>query len=180
MDHITLLQEFIDAPEPYITRVEIVDGQFLYAIRSDTSQGFQLCPAEHCEVGDANCPATDVPATSATDRQNLFSLREHFHDPIIEQYIAFTRQNGLDLAGIEFIEDRQGHKITYDVNGTTNYAPGVEERHGLNGMAALVRLLARELRAAEQEAVEPRENNAAGHHHPEPPLAQAQRHAVQA
>ena len=46
MDHITLLQEYIESPDPSITRVEIVDGQFLYAIRSDTSRGFQLCPAE--------------------------------------------------------------------------------------------------------------------------------------
>jgi glutathione synthase/RimK-type ligase-like ATP-grasp enzyme len=152
MDHITLLQEYIESPAPYITRVEIVDGSFLYAIRSDTSHGFQLCPAERCDTGDAFCPATDVPSNGNVDRQSLFSLRQGFDDPIIDQYVAFTRQNGIDLVGIEFIEDRHGNKITYDVNGTTNYAPGVEERHGLNGMAAVVRLLARELRAAAHQA----------------------------
>jgi hypothetical protein len=152
MDHITLLQEYIASPEPYITRVEIVDGQFLYAIRSDTSRGFQLCPAERCEAGEAFCPATEGPTNGNTDRQSLFSLRQGFDDPIIDQYIAFMQQNGIDLAGIEFIEDCQGNKITYDVNGTTNYAPGVEERHGLNGMAAVARLLARELGAAERQA----------------------------
>jgi glutathione synthase/RimK-type ligase-like ATP-grasp enzyme len=152
MDHITLLQEYIESPTPYITRVEIVDGTFLYAIQSDTSRGFQLCPAERCETGDAFCPAMDVPSNGNVDRQSLFSLRQGFHDPIIDQYIAFMHQNGIDLAGIEFIEDRHGNQITYDVNGTTNYAPGVEERHGLNGMAAVVRLLARELRAAEHQA----------------------------
>ena len=142
IDHITLLQEYIAAPQPFITRVEIVAGEFLYAIRSDTSLGFQLCPAERCDTGDAFCPA---PQNGAGERQNLFSLREDFDDPLIDQYIAFMRQNAIDLAGIEFIEDRHGNKITYDVNGTTNYAPGVEKRHGLNGMAAVVRLLEREL-----------------------------------
>lgn len=146
VDHITLLQEYIESPEPFITRVEIVDGALQYAITSDTSQGFQLCPAERCATGDAFCPASE--ASAAADRQTLFSLRVNFDDPIVEQYIAFMDDNDLDLAGIEFIEDRHGNKITYDVNGTTNYSPGVEERHGLNGMAAVVRLLERELEAA--------------------------------
>jgi hypothetical protein len=152
MDHITLLQEYIESPAPYITRVEIVGGSFLYAIRSDTSRGFQLCPAERCDTGDALCPTTDVSSHGNVDRQSLFSLRQGFDDPIIDQYVAFMHQNGIDLAGIEFIEDRHGNKITYDVNGTTNYAPGVEEHHSLNGMAAVVQLLARELRAAEHQA----------------------------
>jgi len=149
-DYITLLQEYIESPEPFITRVEIVDGEFLYAIKSDTSRGFQLCPAERCETGDVFCPAADVSADGNLDRQSLFSLREGFDDPIIQKYIAFMRDNEIDVAGIEFIEDKQGHKITYDVNGTTNYSPGVEERHGLNGMAAVVRFLARELEAVER------------------------------
>ncbi|MFQ5795802.1 MAG: hypothetical protein ACE5JP_12220 [Candidatus Bipolaricaulia bacterium] len=57
------------------------------------------------------------------------------------------RANEIDIAGIEFIEDKQGNKITYDMNANTNYSPGVEERHGLNGMATVVRFLARELEA---------------------------------
>jgi glutathione synthase/RimK-type ligase-like ATP-grasp enzyme len=145
VDHLTLLQEYIESPEPYITRVEIVDGEFLYAIRSDTSQGFQLCPAERCDTGEAFCPAS--PSTG--DRQQLFSLRRGFDDPIIEQYIAFMSANAIDLAGIEFIEDGDGNKVTYDVNGTTNYSPAVEADHGLNGMAAVARLLGRELEAAQ-------------------------------
>ncbi len=44
VDGITLIQEYIRAPEPYITRVEFVGGRFLYAVRVDTSLGFELCP----------------------------------------------------------------------------------------------------------------------------------------
>ncbi|OGF54938.1 MAG: alpha-L-glutamate ligase [Candidatus Fraserbacteria bacterium RBG_16_55_9] len=143
-DHITLLQEYIEPRERFITRVEIVNEEFLYAIQSDTSSGFQLCPAERCEPGDAFCPTTDASANGNSDRQNLFSLREGFDDPIIAQYIAFMSETGIDLAGIEFIEDHHGNKITYDVNGTTNYSPGVEERHGLNGWARVAEFLKRE------------------------------------
>jgi hypothetical protein len=149
-DHITLLQEYVEPKEPFVTRVEIVHEEFLYAIKSDTSRGFELCPAERCETGDAFCPTTDESANGNSDRQSLFSLREGFDGPIIEKYIQFMRENAIDLAGIEFIEDRHGNKITYDVNGTTNYSPGVEERHGLNGWARVVEFLARELESAVQ------------------------------
>ncbi len=80
----------------------------------------------------------------------MFDLRGGFDDPIIERYIAFTRENGLDIAGIEFIEDRYGNKITYDVNANTNYSPGVEECYGLNGWAKVVAFLERELKAIER------------------------------
>ncbi|MBI1730003.1 alpha-L-glutamate ligase [Candidatus Acetothermia bacterium] len=143
IDNITLLQEYIEAPEPYITRVEIVAGQFLYAIRSETSRGFLLCPADGCAPEES----------LQIDPQSLFSLREDFDDPIVAQYIQFMEANGLDLAGIEFIEDRNGRKVTYDVNGTTNYSPAVEERNGLNGMAALAGLLKRALNALERDRV---------------------------
>ena len=49
----------------------------------------------------------------------------------------------IDVAGIEFVEDRNGVRYTYDINGTTNYNQEVEERHGLDGMAAIARLAAR-------------------------------------
>src|SRR5947208_7120285 len=58
VDGITLIQEYIEAPEPFITRVEFVGGEFLYAVRVDTSLGFELCPADVCQVGDALCPAS--------------------------------------------------------------------------------------------------------------------------
>src|SRR6185437_13919465 len=53
VDGIMLLQQYIRAPEPFITRVEFVGGKFLYAVRVDTSLGFELCPADVCQVGDA-------------------------------------------------------------------------------------------------------------------------------
>ena len=46
VDGITLIQQYIDAPEPFITRVEFVGGKLLYAVRVDTSLGFELCPAD--------------------------------------------------------------------------------------------------------------------------------------
>ncbi|PSQ89546.1 MAG: alpha-L-glutamate ligase, partial [Bacteroidetes bacterium QS_4_64_154] len=44
--------------------------------------------------------------------------------------------------------DAEGQIWTYDINGTTNYSPEVEDRHDLSGMAAVTDLLKRGLEAA--------------------------------
>ena len=151
VDSILLLQEYVDSPNPYITRVEMVGEKFLYAINSNTSQGFELCPAEDCDTNNIPDELHENVEEKRSDRQNLFSLRESFSDPIIDKYVEYMRKYSVDIAGFEFIEKSSGEKITYDVNGTTNYSPSVEERHGLNGMAAIVGLISRELKTASKD-----------------------------
>lgn len=75
-DHITLLQEYIEAPEPYITRVEFVAGEFLYAIRSNTTQGFQLCPAERCGTMTLSAPLVKLATILQTDNISSNSMRD--------------------------------------------------------------------------------------------------------
>ena len=50
IDGITLLQEYIKPKTDAIIRAEFVDSQFLYAVQVDTSKGFELCPADACNV----------------------------------------------------------------------------------------------------------------------------------
>ena len=136
---VVLLQRYIEPREPYITRVEIVDGQFLYAIKSSTEGGFELCPADACAIDDdAFCPV---------DGGDTFSLREDLtaDDPLVQAYIRFLADNRIDLAGIEFVEDRDGVRWTYDVNGTTNFNGTLEAQHGLDGMGAIAELAERKL-----------------------------------
>src|SRR5205823_11830118 len=59
VDGLHLLQQYIRAPEPLITRAEFIGGRFLYAVEVDTSEGFELCPADACAVDDAFCSAGD-------------------------------------------------------------------------------------------------------------------------
>ena len=61
VDGLHLLQEYVRAPRPVITRAEFVGGRFLYAVEVDTSDGFELCPADACAIGDANCPVGEAP-----------------------------------------------------------------------------------------------------------------------
>ena len=144
VDGITLVQRYVKSPEPYITRVEFVGGRFLYAVRVDTSEGFQLCPADACQVGDTACPAV-APSEK-------FKVIEGFTHPLIPKWEAFLAANGIGIAGIEFAKDEQGRSWTYDVNTNTNYNPDAEAKAGVSGMGAIARhlnsLLAKEVAAA--------------------------------
>ncbi|NKB33242.1 MAG: alpha-L-glutamate ligase [Pseudomonadales bacterium] len=115
-DGITLLQEYIDAPSQSIFRMEFVNGKYLYCVEVDTSQGFELCPAEACEL-DSNCP---------TEEANKFRIRDDFLIPNIDAYEKFLQQNDIGIAGIEIIFDANGEYWTYDVNTNTNYNPQAE------------------------------------------------------
>ena len=145
VDGITLIQEYIRAPDPFITRVEFVGGEFLYAVRVDTSLGFELCPADVCQVGDAFCPVGEeaAPASSAP----RFRIVEDFRHPIVDAYRRFIAANGIGIAGIEFIQDARGEIYTYDVNTNTNYNPAAEAQAGIFAMKAIAAYLGRELRA---------------------------------
>jgi biotin carboxylase len=143
VDGITLIQEYVAAPEPFITRVEFVGGRFLYAVRVDTTLGFELCPADACQVGDAFCPVGEAPQAPAAPR---FRILRDFDHPIVERYRRFIAANGIAIAGIEFITDRSGELYTYDVNTNTNYNSAAEAEAGIYGMRAIASWLGSELR----------------------------------
>src|SRR5699024_3106748 len=56
VDGITLIQQYIQSPESFITRAEFIGGKFVYAVKVDTSEGFELCPADACRIDDSFCP----------------------------------------------------------------------------------------------------------------------------
>ena len=145
-DGITLIQEYIRAPQPFITRVEFVGGEFLYAVRVDTTLGFELCPADVCQVGDAFCPVGEsAPATAPVSAGARFRIVKGFQSPLIAKYKRLLAENGIGIAGVEFIEDAQGRAYTYDINTNTNYNPAAEAEAGIHGMRAIASCLGREL-----------------------------------
>jgi len=138
VDGITLVQRYIQAPEPFITRLEFVGSRFLYAVRVDTSQGFELCPADACQVDDAAIGSTACPAVAPSEK---FRVVEGYHNPLIPTYERFLEANGIGIAGIEVIVDGEGRPFTYDVNTNTNYNPDAEAHAGVFGMRSIARHL---------------------------------------
>jgi hypothetical protein len=147
VDGITLIQQYIQAPEPYITRCEFIGGEFFYAVQVDTSEGFELCPADACRIDDLACPAGEQStAANRGSGQPKFQIIDGFTHPVIEKYEAFLAANDIQVAGIEFI--RNGHDgdiYTYDVNTNTNYNSEAENKAGQHGMLELAKYLGSKL-----------------------------------
>lgn len=192
VDGITLIQDYIQPAEPFITRAEFIGGRFHYAVQVDVSGGsFELCPAEACEVPQPGIAAAvcEVPsgaqasdsavsgagaepdadaegsgaqaagagaepdAGAAASAPSQFSRREDItaETPLVQKLEAFLAEQGVELAGVEFIEAPSGEQVVYDVNTNTNYNPVVEaaEREAGRVPAAqqIVRFLGERLRA---------------------------------
>jgi hypothetical protein len=139
VDGLHLLQQYVRAPAPLITRAEFVGGRFMYAVEVDTSDGFELCPADACTVGDEFCPAGEEPRAK-------FTIIDDIDRALKCHYEAFLAANDIGVAGIEFITDGEGTVYTYDVNTNTNYNPDAEARADRSGMDTLARYLGAELR----------------------------------
>ncbi len=131
IDGIMLVQRYVKAPEPFITRVEFIGGKPLYAVRVDTSQGFELCPADACQIAQ---PSEVCPAVAPGDK---FQIVPRFDHPLIPAWQSFLAANDIGIAGIEFIADAQGRAYTYDVNTNTNYNADAESKDGRRGMHAI-------------------------------------------
>ena len=144
VDGITLVQEFVRAAEPRITRVEIVGGEFVYAIDADTARGgFQLCPADACEIDPATGRPIMPPGATVAPQpgQQIFSLRTDVDPALIERYLDFARSAGIEVCGIEFIEAADGRVLTHDVNTNTNYNAKIEQVAPRSAAAALAEYL---------------------------------------
>ncbi|KZD12182.1 ATP-grasp domain-containing protein [Oceanibaculum pacificum] len=135
VDGIHLLQQYVKAPEPYIIRAEFIGGRFLYAVRVDTSDGFELCPADACPIGDAFCPVGEEAA------RPKFEIIPGIDPAQKAAYERLLEAAGIDVAGIEYVLDAEGVAFTYDVNTNTNYNTDAEAKAGISGRATLADFL---------------------------------------
>ena len=139
IDGLWLIQEYVPPGDGYITRVEFVNGDFLYAVKVDASNGFELCPADSCQVGDEFCP---------TDGKSKFIIDRDYQNDELWKYKQFLKFNNIGIGALEYIESQNGEKIIYDVNTNTNYNEAAEQTAGLEvgGMKKIALELTKELR----------------------------------
>lgn len=138
-DGAILAQRYVQPAEPVVIRNEFVGGRFLYAVRVDASDGFELCPADVCNIGGG--PAASRPK---------FEILDDFTHPLHDAMECFLARNGVEVAGVEMIADMGGGSWVYDINTNTNYNPEAEAAAGLTGadragMGALAAYLGEEL-----------------------------------
>ena len=105
IDGVLLVQEFVPAEGGKITRIETLDGRFLYAI-DVAGGGFDLCPADACQVDGK--PIEMVKANPAPE--------------LIDAAERIARVAGLDVGGVEvMIDSRDGSARFYDINALSNF-----------------------------------------------------------
>ena len=144
IDGITLLQEYIESKPKIITRVEFVNSKFMYAVEVDASDGFELCPA--CTDEPIDVPETQFFGEFCPTIGNKFRILKNFKEnEIIKKYEKFIKANGIEIAGIEYIKDKDGITYTYDVNTNTNYNSQAEQKSKIKGMNSIAKFLKEEL-----------------------------------
>ena len=144
IDGATLLQEYIDAKPKIINRVEFVNSEFLYTVEVDASEGFELCPA--CPEDQINEPNTQFFGEFCPTIGNKFRIiKDYKKNSLIDKYKKFISANGIEIAGIEYIADKNGTIYTYDVNTNTNYNGQAEKDFEIKGMRSIADFLKKEL-----------------------------------
>lgn len=149
LDHTALVQEFIPARGGHITRVEVLDGSFLYAINVHTDgASFNLCPADICQTTEGvplaggACPA-DVPKPGIRVEGTTPP------DDVIDEVERLTAAAGIEVGGVEYVvDDRDGRRYYYDVNALSNFVADAPRVVGFNPFVNLVDFLEREAGAA--------------------------------
>ncbi|MGH6612010.1 MAG: hypothetical protein ACRECQ_17345, partial [Burkholderiaceae bacterium] len=72
----------------------------------------------------------------------------------IARYERFLRNNGIGIAGIEFVVRPDGERVVYDVNTNTNYNADAEQAAFTSGMGAIADHLGRLLGDVHRELSE--------------------------
>jgi hypothetical protein len=165
VDQVAIVQEFHPARGGSIVRVEVLDDQFLYAIRihNGASQNFNLCPADICQTPDA--PAAQTPAAAASDDfeycpadapvMRQLQIEATMPPPwVIDGVRSIFRAASVDIGGVEYLEsERDGQIYLYDVNTLSNFVTDAVTLVGFDPFERLVDVLER--RASEASPSEP-------------------------
>ena len=145
VDGITLIQNYIFSPDSSIIRVEFVDKKFLYAVKVNTENGFELCPADECNVDDFNRKTKE---TSGSKSKSKFEIVENFLSFSFSNYVIMKMQElmqnvGIDIASFELILDENNDVFVYDINVNTNYNANAERNTPHSGTLSVADYLKR-------------------------------------
>ena len=139
VDGTALVQESAPLRNGHITRVETLNGKFLYAINVfPPVDSFDLCPADACQTTSGvelvrGACAIDAPKTG----MRVEAARPS--DAIIEQVERLSQAAKIDVGGIELlVDDRDGRHYFYDVNALSNFVADAPNVVGFDPFSRLV------------------------------------------
>ncbi|MFS1663118.1 ATP-grasp domain-containing protein [Streptococcus sp. zg-JUN1979] len=138
VDGITLLQAYIKPHDGSIRRAEFIGKEYIYTLAIDSSDGFELCPADACQLDVAK-------QTAPCSIDGKFRIVEPLDKAIVDTYTHFLSETGIDVAAIEWAEDSNGNRYVYDINTNTNYNADAERKAGVSAPKQLADYLITEL-----------------------------------
>lgn len=139
LDHTALVQELVPLRNGHITRVEVLDGKFLYAINVyPATDSFNLCPADVCQTVGGEALSRSACAVDA--EKNGMRVEEGKPTPrIVAEVERIAARVGLDVGGIEYlVDDRDGQHYFYDINALSNFVADPVRVIGFDPFARLV------------------------------------------
>ncbi|MCI0437448.1 MAG: hypothetical protein L0271_28015 [Gemmatimonadetes bacterium] len=145
IDFTGLVQEYIAQESSRITRVEVLGGRYLYAIRIYTpGDTFDLCPADVCQRVDGTALDGQMCAADAAQR----GLRVEGYEPpaeIVAQVERILSVAGIEIGGVEYMIDaRDGKLYYYDINALSNFVADAPRVIGFDPFVRLVDWLEQE------------------------------------
>lgn len=153
LDHTALVQECFTPRDGIITRVEVLGGKYLYAIRIRTSgRTYNLCPGDICQ-STAGEELERRPGCPIDAAKNGLAV-EGYEPPheIIDAVERIMNLAGVEVGGVEYVvDDRSGRLLYYDVNALSNFVADPERVIGFNPYARLADYLIAEAKLHAQK-----------------------------
>ncbi len=135
IDQTALVQEYLPAQGNSIVRVEVLGGEFLYAIRiALPDDDFNLCPADYCRA-----PADPDGLADGVSGRGL--PVEGYTPPahVIADVQRLLTAANIEVGGVEYLVNaRDGQVYYYDVNALSNFVANAPQVIGFDPFPRLV------------------------------------------
>ncbi len=140
IDQTALIQEYLEAQGDRIIRVEILGGEYLYAIQVFLNAGeFNLCPADYCQ------PSSVTESTGSSGLADGVSGRkapvERFTPPsrVIEEVKQIMSAANIEVGGVEYLVNALDDQVYfYDINALSNFVANPIDVVGFDPFPQLV------------------------------------------
>jgi hypothetical protein len=140
IDGVALIQQYLKPKDECIYRVEILNDDFLYAIRLPIlEESFNYCPADGCNIERFDfCPAGGSSGGQADSGASAITAFEPAAEVVgkVKQVIAAS---GADIGGVEYLVNAADDQLYYyDINPLSNFVANAVQVVGFDPVPRFV------------------------------------------
>ncbi|MGE5849792.1 MAG: ATP-grasp domain-containing protein [Candidatus Methylomirabilota bacterium] len=143
IDNTALMQEYLPIEGNSIVRVEVLNGEYLYAIRLFLmADEFNLCPADYCRVPDDGAQSASKGLADGVSGRGVPIVGYTPPPEVIEDAKRITKAAQIEVGGVEYlINSRDGQAYYYDINALSNFVADAPNVVGFDPFPRLVDFL---------------------------------------